>query len=148
MVRSLQQCSDLLRNFYYPLASKWLNEAIGQGLDFNEHLRRKGKVGIRRDMDDLFNRGIIQKADFCQCIQELHNILGGQLATIILDILDPLIPTLTITKDVLEIIIAVTLEYCGFTTPSDAIRWILTIFITAALTAALMLLLQGLLQKK
>ena len=138
-------CIDVLRDFYSRLLRQWLDEAFSLGIDLNEHLRRKGRAGIRSDMDNLFNRGFvrIRREDFCSCLQELYKELGSQFAAVVSSLLDLILPGLPMARDVVELIIAAALEYCGSTIPSnDIMRAMIIILLIAALAAIITSLLQ------
>ena len=138
-------CIDKLRGFYRQLVLQWLDEAFSLGVDLNEHLRRKGRAGIRSDMDNLFNRGFVQirREDFCPCLQELYKELGSQFAAVVSSLLDLILPGLPMARDVVELIIAAALEYCGSTIPfNDIMRAMIIILLIAALATIITSLLQ------
>ena len=136
----------MLRDFYSRLLRQWLDEAFSLGIDLNEHLRRKGRAGIRSDMDNLFNRGFvrIRREDFCSCLQELYRVLGSQFAAVVSNLLDLILPGLPMVRDVVELIIATALEYCGSAIPlNDIVRVAVIMLLMVALAAIITSLLQG-----
>ncbi|MCW1297585.1 MAG: hypothetical protein QW699_00195 [Metallosphaera sp.] len=136
---SLQQnpCIKLLVGFYGSLVSRWRNDAILQGLEFNDYLRRKGKLGIKGDMDIIAAGNGMKKTTFCQCFQQIYNMLNTQPVTAISDILGFIVPEFPIAEDVLKIIEVATLEYCGLTVQGNELIERLLIGLAIALGVTL-----------
>ncbi|MCW1294831.1 MAG: hypothetical protein QXP09_14155 [Saccharolobus sp.] len=71
-----------------------------------------------KDMDTIINTKGIQKGYFCKCFKQIYNALNNQL-DVASTILGLVIPGLSIDEDVLKVIVAAALEYCGFTTQAN-----------------------------